>query len=55
MKALAAQAFEHDVENGLLLASLDGQKLYSHLGWRSVSGVLMLSTSSDQDGDLSVD
>ena len=55
MKALAAQAFEHDVENGLLLASLDGQKLYSHLGWRSISGVLMLSTSSAQDGDLSVD
>ena len=54
MKALAAQAFEHDVENGLLLASLDGQKLYSHLGWNTVCHVLMLSTST-VGSDLSVD
>jgi GNAT superfamily N-acetyltransferase len=53
MKALAAQAFEHDVEDGLLLASLDGQKLYSHLGWSSVCHVLMLS-ASDEGSDLSV-
>lgn len=53
MRALAAQAFEHDVENGLLLASLDGQKLYSHLGWTTVSHVLMLS-ASDEGSDLSV-
>ncbi len=53
MKALAAQAFEHDVENGLLLASLDGQKLYSHLGWTTVCHVLMLS-ASDEGSDLSV-
>jgi GNAT superfamily N-acetyltransferase len=53
MKALAAQAFEHDVENGLLLASRDGQKLYSHLGWSNVCRVLMLS-SSDEGADLSV-
>ncbi|AXJ08515.1 GNAT family N-acetyltransferase [Arthrobacter sp. PM3] len=53
MKALAAQAFEHDVDSGLLLASLDGQKLYSHLGWRMVCHVLMLSTS-DEGSDLSV-
>jgi GNAT superfamily N-acetyltransferase len=53
MKALAAQAFEHDVENGLLLASLDGQKLYSHLGWNTVCRVLMLSTSTE-GSDLSV-
>ncbi|WP_427172394.1 GNAT family N-acetyltransferase [Arthrobacter sp. 92] len=53
MKALAAQAFEHDVENGLLLASLDGQKLYSHLGWETVCHVLMLS-SSNEGSDLSV-
>ncbi|HEY8699720.1 MAG TPA: GNAT family N-acetyltransferase [Arthrobacter sp.] len=53
MKALAAQAFEHDVENGLLLASLDGQKLYSHLGWSTVCRVLMLS-ASDEGSDLSV-
>jgi GNAT superfamily N-acetyltransferase len=53
MKSLAAQAFEHDVDSGLLLASLDGQKLYSHLGWRMVCNVLMLSTS-DEGTDLSV-
>ncbi len=53
MKALAAQAFEHDVESGLLLASLDGQHLYSHLGWRMVCQVLMMSTS-DEGADLSV-
>lgn len=47
MRALAAQAFEHDVQNGLLLASVDGQKLYSHLGWSTVSRVLMLSASED--------
>lgn len=53
MRALAAQAFEHDVETGLLLASLDGQKLYSHLGWRTVCQVLMLS-ASEEGSDLSV-
>jgi GNAT superfamily N-acetyltransferase len=53
MRALAAQAFEHDVQSGLLLASLDGQKLYSHLGWTTVSRVLMLSASHD-GSDLSL-
>ncbi len=53
MKALAALAFEHDVETGLLLASLDGQKLYSHLGWSTVCHVLML-TASEEGTDLSV-
>ncbi|MET3810186.1 GNAT family N-acetyltransferase [Arthrobacter sp. UYEF3] len=53
MRALAAQTFEHDVEGGLLLASLDGQHLYSHLGWTLVCHVLMLS-SSDEGADLSV-
>jgi GNAT superfamily N-acetyltransferase len=53
MRALAAQAFEHEVETGLLLASLDGQKLYSHLGWRTVCHVLMLS-ASDEGSDLSL-
>ncbi|CCQ44792.1 acetyltransferase family protein [Pseudarthrobacter siccitolerans] len=53
MRALAAQAFEHDVQTGLLLASLDGQKLYSHLGWTTVSRVLMLSASHD-GSDLSL-
>lgn len=54
MKALAAQAFEHDVRVGLLLASLDGQKLYSHLGWSNVSHVLMLSSSPMEETNLSV-
>jgi GNAT superfamily N-acetyltransferase len=53
MRALTAQAFEHDVHSGLLLASLDGQKLYSHLGWSTVSRVLMLSASHD-GSDLSL-
>ncbi len=53
MRALAAQAFEHDVETGLLLASVDGQKLYSHLGWSTVSRVLMLSASHN-GADLSL-
>lgn len=53
MKALAAQAIGPDVENGLLLASIDGQKLYSHLGWSTVCRVLMLSLS-EEGTDLSV-
>jgi GNAT superfamily N-acetyltransferase len=53
MKALAAQAIGPDVDNGLLLASLDGQKLYSHLGWSTVCHVLMLSVSGE-GADLSV-
>lgn len=53
MRALAAQAFGHNVQEGLLLASLDGQKLYSHLGWTTVSRVLMLSASHD-GSDLSL-
>ncbi|WP_284980118.1 GNAT family N-acetyltransferase [Arthrobacter sp. fls2-241-R2A-200] len=53
MKALAAQAYANDVENGLLLASLDGQKLYSHLGWDVVCHVLMMSAGTDEDSDLS--
>jgi GNAT superfamily N-acetyltransferase len=53
MRALAAQAFGHDVRTGLLLASTDGQKLYSHLGWTTVARVLMLSASHD-GADLSL-
>jgi GNAT superfamily N-acetyltransferase len=54
MKALAAQAFQYDVESGLLLASLDGQHLYSHLGWKHVCQVLMMSTKPVDETDLSV-
>ena len=53
MRALAAQAFGHDVRTGLLLASADGQKLYSHLGWTTVARVLMLS-ASHEGADLSL-
>lgn len=53
MRALAAQIFGHDITHGLLLASADGHKLYSHLGWTSVSRVLMISGDSDL-GDLSL-
>ncbi|MEZ2388464.1 GNAT family N-acetyltransferase [bacterium RCC_150] len=54
MKALAARAFEHDVENGLLLASLDGQHLYSHLGWNHVCQVLMMSSTPVEETDISL-
>ncbi|MDJ0319221.1 GNAT family N-acetyltransferase [Pseudarthrobacter sp. PS3-L1] len=53
MKALAAQAPTHDVTEGLLLASADGQKLYSHLGWNSLTPVMMFSVAGDE-GDLSL-
>ena len=42
-------------ENGLLLASLDGQKLYSHLGWDVVCHVLMMSVGSAGGPDLSAE
>lgn len=57
MRSLAAQSFEHDVHDGLLLASLAGQKLYSHLGWTTLTHALMLSGSdegSTESSDLSV-
>jgi len=53
MRALAAQASGRGIRTGLLLASVDGQKLYSHLGWSVVARVLMLSASHD-GSDLSL-
>jgi hypothetical protein len=53
MRALAAQASGRGIRNGLLLASVDGQKLYSHLGWSTIARVLMLSASHD-GSDLSL-
>ncbi|MGG5174850.1 GNAT family N-acetyltransferase [Pseudarthrobacter sp. J1763] len=54
MKSLAAQAFEHDVENGLLLASSDGQKLYAHLGWQQVCNVMVFSGTTEPVQNLSL-
>lgn len=45
MRALAASAFEHLVETGLLIASHDGRMLYQHLGWDTVCDVLILKPS----------
>ncbi|MGQ3383958.1 GNAT family N-acetyltransferase [Glutamicibacter sp. TV12E] len=41
MRALASLAQEHDVEEGLLIASVDGQQLYASLGWTSLGKVVM--------------
>ncbi|WP_313814104.1 GNAT family N-acetyltransferase [Glutamicibacter sp.] len=41
MRALASLAQEHDVDEGLLIASVDGQKLYASLGWTSLGQVVV--------------
>ncbi|GAA2944325.1 GNAT family N-acetyltransferase [Glutamicibacter bergerei] len=41
MRALASLAQEHDVEEGLLIASVDGQELYASLGWTSLGKVVL--------------
>lgn len=41
MRALAALALEHEVDEGLLIASLDGQALYSYLGWTPLGKVVL--------------
>ncbi|MCH6469064.1 GNAT family N-acetyltransferase [Sinomonas terrae] len=50
MRALTAAVSEHGADQGLLIASIDGQHLYHHLGWSDVSGVLMLKNASNPDG-----
>ena len=40
MRALASLAQEHFVDEGLLIASVDGQKLYASLGWTSLGKVV---------------
>ncbi len=50
MRALTAAVSEHGADQGLLIASIDGQHLYHHLGWSDVSGVLMLKNPSNPDG-----
>ena len=50
MRALTAAVSEYDLEQGLLIASTDGQHLYHHLGWSDVSGVLMLTNPGTTEG-----
>ena len=50
MRALTAAVSEHGADQGLLIASIDGQHLYHHLGWSDVSGVLMLKNPANPDG-----
>ncbi|WP_300342421.1 GNAT family N-acetyltransferase [Nesterenkonia sp.] len=38
-RALLAIAHEHDVEQGLLVATADGQELYEYLGWTHLGDV----------------
>jgi GNAT superfamily N-acetyltransferase len=40
MRALVALALEHDIEHGLLVASIDGQALYRYLGWTPLGTVM---------------
>ncbi|MGJ9402969.1 GNAT family N-acetyltransferase [Arthrobacter sp. KK5.5] len=42
MRALVAAALEHEVDEGLLIASIDGQALYQYLGWTPLGTVVTL-------------
>ena len=42
MKSLTARALDYPVTTGLLLASTGGQRLYTKLGWESLSPVTVL-------------
>ncbi|BCT77464.1 hypothetical protein SCMU_33060 [Sinomonas cyclohexanicum] len=56
MRALTAAMSEHSLDQGLLIASVDGQHLYHHLGWSDVSGVLVLTNKgTTAGGSLSAD
>lgn len=44
MGALARSALEEGVEQGILIASEDGQRLYLTLGWQPVADVLIATT-----------
>lgn len=50
MRALTAAMSEHNLDQGLLIASTDGQHLYHHLGWSDVSGVLILTNPGNTKG-----
>ena len=56
MRALTAAMSEHNLDQGLLIASTDGQHLYHHLGWTDVSGVLVFTNPGTSNGaSLSAD
>ena len=42
MKTLTAKALAYPVATGLMLASTGGQRLYTKLGWRSLTPVTVL-------------
>ncbi|TDB77991.1 N-acetyltransferase [Micromonospora sp. KC723] len=44
MSALARTAIEEGAEHGILIASEDGQRLYTRLGWQPVAEVLIATT-----------
>ena len=44
MSALARSAIEEGAEQGILIASEDGQRLYTTLGWQPVADVLIATT-----------
>ncbi|MEU6078432.1 GNAT family N-acetyltransferase [Micromonospora sp. NPDC047074] len=44
MSALASAAVDEGVEQGILIASEDGQRLYRTLGWQPVADVLIATT-----------
>jgi len=44
MSALAGTAVDEGVERGILIASEDGQRLYTTLGWQPAANVLIATT-----------
>ncbi|VXB77322.1 GNAT family N-acetyltransferase [Citricoccus sp. K5] len=53
MRYLASLALEHDVEEGLLVASADGQALYGHLGWTELADVTVYGALEGDTGNPS--
>ncbi len=47
MRSLVSLALEHDVEEGLLIASMDGQQLYQSLGWTNLGNVVLFEGKQD--------
>lgn len=47
MRYLASLVLEHDVEQGLLVASEDGQALYGHLGWTELAPVTVYGSDEN--------
>ncbi|MBG6084159.1 GNAT family N-acetyltransferase [Zhihengliuella flava] len=45
MRALAALALEHDVSEGLLIATVDGQGLYGYLGWTTLGSMVTVEAA----------